>query len=303
MYKRNDHCALSIQQMLAAGSMQDNITKSFVQRLITEQAFRESAQQVFKQTELAASNDILQRCRALNACLKQVSKDLCIPAFRFSAGNNYPIKHRLFLAIALQGFTLPAAQDADSCSTSDSDISSDSDCALSTSSLAVCGPAQQVNASVKQQTHVQQLPAKPLLLSRPTPVRHAAAITIQQWFRRHHTRPQDACSHAVEQKGFLVGDTANRQQQAALCIQSCWRKYQAKAQSPPYLFSSALPSTALTRSEQKSDLCHDQGKGVSSSSTCVLHCCASTALCMSCVTCWPQSRCNANVSVRQKAAL
>lgn len=52
--------------------MQDSITKTFVQRLIREQGFRESAQQALKQAESTCSSDILQRCRALNACLKQV---------------------------------------------------------------------------------------------------------------------------------------------------------------------------------------------------------------------------------------
>lgn len=52
--------------------MPDSITQSFVQRLVTEQGFRESAQQVFKQVESTAASDLLQRCRALNACFKQV---------------------------------------------------------------------------------------------------------------------------------------------------------------------------------------------------------------------------------------
>lgn len=109
---------------------------------------------------------------------------------------------------------------------------------------------------------MQQLPAKPFLLSRPTPVRHAAAITIQRWFRQHHNRPHNACSHAAEQTSLFMDHNAKRQQQAARCIQTCWRKHQVKAQSLLDQLSSAEPSTSLTGSDQKSSLYDDQRKGV-----------------------------------------
>ena len=56
--------------------MQDSVTKLFVQRLLNEQGFREAAQQAFRHTDTVQSNDILQRCRALNASLKQACEQL-----------------------------------------------------------------------------------------------------------------------------------------------------------------------------------------------------------------------------------
>ena len=42
------------------------------ERLIKQQSFREAAKKAFQQADQSKSSDLLQRCRALNACIRQV---------------------------------------------------------------------------------------------------------------------------------------------------------------------------------------------------------------------------------------
>jgi len=44
------------------------------ERLIKEQSFREAARQAFQQADQTQTSDLLQRCKALNACIRQARK-------------------------------------------------------------------------------------------------------------------------------------------------------------------------------------------------------------------------------------
>ena len=50
--------------------MQDSRT-AIAHRLVSEHKFREAAREAFQQADQSQSTDLLQRCRALNACIRQ----------------------------------------------------------------------------------------------------------------------------------------------------------------------------------------------------------------------------------------
>ncbi len=60
---------------LIASYMQDQRGKAGIaERLIKEQSFREAARQAFQQADQTQTSDLLQRCKALNACIRQARK-------------------------------------------------------------------------------------------------------------------------------------------------------------------------------------------------------------------------------------
>ena len=50
--------------------MQDSRT-GIAHRLVSEHKFREAAREAFQQADQSQSTNLLQRCRALNACIRQ----------------------------------------------------------------------------------------------------------------------------------------------------------------------------------------------------------------------------------------
>ena len=129
-------------------------------------------------------------------------------------------------------------------SSSDSDISSDSD----EDHPPVSTAAQRhspASASSKETAAQAVQPCKPCTSARPTPVRHAAATTIQRWYKQlkkyqHPDTVMPQCIVTSSQTSFHGSDIeASRQQAqhaAACCIQKWWRKHLAKrrgSHAPP----------------------------------------------------------------------
>lgn len=198
--------------------MQYHNSAGVAQRLIQEESFREAVRTAFSGSQSA---DLLERCKALNACIQQViqqcSCDSCIVALMSCCNKSQGRPPQ-----PLQQEPSPTDSDICSqCSTSDSDIP-DEEQEGGSKNAAVNEIGVHTNSCVRRW--------------QPTLVQHAAATTIQRCFRHHLRRHPDRIRTLPDQIMSSTNQTAKiveeadlqKQHDAASYIQAWWRLCSSK---------------------------------------------------------------------------